>query len=151
MMQVLIVMQGASGSGKSTIANALAQTIGEGFFPWAKLANAPAICSTDQFFYQVGFPDPFPEKYVFDRSLLSYYHAWNQWLVNHYLEEGRSVIVDNTNIFKDHAKPYFDMAKKFGIPIQIVKVSSNFENEHGVPKEVVENMKKNLQNLDELL
>lgn len=132
-MQVLILMQGASGSGKSTIARCITQAF-----------EAPIICSTDQFFF-------IEEKYVFDPSSLSYYHAWNQWLVNHYLQEGKSVIVDNTNIFKDHARPYVDMAKKLGIPMQIVKVSSNFENKHGVPKETVENMKKNLQNLDELL
>lgn len=128
-MQVLTIMQGVPGSGKSTVAKALAQ------------ATGAIIHSTDDFFMVDGV-------YQFDPSKLKMYHELNQLAVRKSLQNGSSVIVDNTNIKAWAARPYALMAKEFGAKIQIVSVQGQFQNEHNVPQQTIENMKSGMEHLD---
>jgi predicted kinase len=128
-MLVVTIMQGVPGSGKSTVAKALAQ------------ATGAIIHSTDDYFMVKGV-------YRFDPAKLTEYHHKNQEAARQSLENGQSVIIDNTNIRVWQARPYVLMAKEFGAKIQIVSVQGEFNNEHNVPLETIENMKSQMEVLD---
>jgi predicted kinase len=73
-------MQGPPGSGKSTRALKIAREHGA------------IICSTDSYFYTRD------GRYLFDLALLSAHHQRNTRRALALLDEGFSVVVDNTNI-----------------------------------------------------
>lgn len=108
--QTLYIMQGVPGSGKSTIAHRL----------------CALVCSTDDYFMEYG-------EYKFNPTKLAYYHSLNIEKVIRNLDKGLSVVVDNTNIKKIHAKPYIDAAKARGIPVVIIRCHSKFQSIHNVP------------------
>lgn len=135
-MNILLLMQGHSGSGKSTLANK--------FKTWFEVLRNQqvVICSTDDQFkdYQTG-------EYKFDPSKLGTYHAINQKLVEANLKDGKTVIVDNTNLCAWECKPYVEAAQRLSIPVFFHRAEGNFSNTHGVPAEKVEVMKKRLESL----
>lgn len=124
-------MQGWPGSGKSTVAENIANKLGG------------VIVSTDDFFMENGV-------YKFDASKVVANHEKCKILAFKLLEEGRIVIVDNTNILKVHAKPYVDFAGRLNINSYFVRCTGNYENTHGVPYATVERMKVSIENLEEL-
>lgn len=127
MMQKLIIMQGQPGSGKSTLALSLSKEHGA------------VICSTDDLFLDVD------GKYQFDPSKLGVNHKRNQEIAINLLKEGKSVIVDNTNIYAWQAKPYVEAAVALGIEVQFVRATGNFKTVHGVPDAKVEQMKRDME------
>jgi predicted kinase len=138
MVKTMFILQGAPGSGKSKMAEALMrQTAAEDFFP-------AIICSTDRFFMV-------NDKYMFDRTKLAEYHGLNQDKAKYYLENGYSVIIDNTNIKKIHVEPYVKIAKETKAQIQIIRCYGKFQNLHGVPEEIVQRMRNEMEDLSELL
>ena len=124
---VMVIMQGASGSGKST----MAQTIKEML---EYVGQFVQICSTDDFFVKDGV-------YTFDPSKIVAYHKANQEKARGYLEAGDSVIIDNTNTQAWEAKPYVVMAQELGVPVFFVPCHGRFDNVHGVPSDKVEAMR----------
>lgn len=144
-MQTLILMQGPPGSGKSTKARELA----------AKLPGT-RICSTDDFHF-VRFKEykRFPlsaqvlqrDEYVFQHDMLAEYHQWNKHEVYHWLLQGCNVIVDNTNIRREHVRPYLEMAQLLGVFVQVVRCEGQFQNSHAVPSIVVERMRAEMEDL----
>ena len=131
--QVLVVMQGPSGGGKSTLANhfkALLEAMG----------FTVRICSTDKQFEVDGV-------YRFDASKLTTYHAINQKLAVEALERGECVIVDNTNLACWEARPYVEAAVRLGVPVSFHRAEGNFQNVHGVPADKVAQMKSRLEPL----
>lgn len=143
MQQTMVIMQGASGSGKTTVADGLAMT----FYTATHCATgricAPAlVCSTDDYFHE---DDDSP--YSFNKTLLPKAHKWNQDRVRSGLSKGRSVIVDNTNLRKWEARPYVEMAVEFKVPVLFVRCTGEFANIHGVPEEVVEKMLSDMEDL----
>lgn len=126
--QCCFLMQGPSGSGKSTRAREI-----------AKEHNA-VICSTDDFHYVNG-------TYVWDRTNLAYYHAWNIWQVEQHLLDGRNVVVDNCNLTQKDVQPYIDLARKLNVSVQVIRCEGRFDNEHGVPREAVERMITRMERL----
>ena len=58
-----------------------------------------------------------------------------------FLDEGRSVIVDNTNIQAWQPREYVRHAIRLGVQVEFVRASGNFNNVHGVPLEKVEKMR----------
>lgn len=103
----VIVMQGTSGSGKSTYAK--------------KKANQPGlnsiIVSADDFFVT-------PTGYVFDASKLGVAHAMCFGDFIHELRTGTElVIVDNTNSTAVEIAPYMLGASAFGYEAKIVRVN----------------------------
>lgn len=125
---MLIMMQGASGSGKSTMAKQL-----------QSIYNA-VIYSTDELFIVDG-------EYKFKPELLGLNHKKNLDRTIKALEAGVTVIVDNTNTQRWECKPYVEAAIKLGHEIQFVRCSGQYQNVHGVPDFKVEQMRNRLEDL----
>lgn len=132
-MNILIIMQGASGSGKSTMAKTIKSIL-------EAVGVDVVIRSTDDQFEVDGV-------YKFDPSKIAVYHALNQKLVKGDLEWGRTVIVDNTNTQCWEAKPYVLMAQELGLEVRFVSCHGRFNNVHGVPPDKVEAMRNRCEPL----
>ncbi len=128
---MLTLMQGTPGSGKSTEAERIRSY-------WDAQPYSPGcrICSTDDFHVD-----------GFDPLNLAYYHAWNLWEAEHWLAQGYSVVVDNTNILKAWAQPYIDAARRLGHAVQVVRCTGNYGSVHGVPAATIAWMKNNMEDL----
>ena len=90
----VIIMRGISGSGKSTYAKQL-----------SKEYDA-VICSADDYFNKTG-------NYIFDRNKLKEAHGECLLKADGNLQEGRSVIIDNTNVKKWEYQKYIELANKY--------------------------------------
>lgn len=132
-MNMLIMMQGASGSSKSTTA--------KNFKVVLEFAGyIVEIFSTDEFFYING-------QYKFDPTKLSLYHIMNLDRTLKALEDGKTVIVDNTNLLRSHCKHYVQWAVDHNIPVYFYRATGNFQNIHGVPDKKVEQMHSIMEDL----
>lgn len=130
MNQILILMQGHPGSGKSTLAIVLA------------IEHGAIICSTDDFHHDTD------GVYRFQPDKLGEFHKRNQERVAELLKQGKSVIVDNTNIFAWQCQPYVETARLLNIPIKVMRATGNFQTIHGVPAERIEQMKRDMEDLE---
>lgn len=129
-LRLVIIMQGISGSGKSTIAKMIA----------SQCSNSQ-IVSADHFFFD-------QNEYKFDPNKLGAAHAACLSSFKKFVKDGWDVIiVDNTNILQTEAQIYIDIAQANGYDIQVVSVSSTFKNVHDVPEKVIEKQKSRLQRL----
>ncbi|XP_051994079.1 NEDD4-binding protein 2-like [Xyrauchen texanus] len=93
--RVLVLLRGAPGSGKTTLANAM-------------LEHNPGgvVLSTDEYFTRNG-------PYHFEPNLLGEAHEWNHQRAKEALKKGQTpIIIDNTNIQCWEMKPYVAMAQK---------------------------------------
>lgn len=113
----LVLIRGLPGSGKSTMARTLAM-IGYVHF------------EADMFFLRDG-------KYQYDRSRISDAHAWCQKMTRSTLANGGKVVVSNTFTRLRDLEPYLLMTND---PVQVIEASGQWENIHGVPREILENM-----------
>lgn len=129
MTQVLYVLQGVPGSGKSHLANLIATGIPD-----------CVICSTDSFFTVDGV-------YLFDPGMLATWHKASQRRARIALSHGRTVVVDNTNIRRWECKPYVTFAVERGIPIVFIRVNGPWQTTHGVPPERIEAMRLAMEDL----
>lgn len=111
-MLTCYIIRGLSGSGKSTMASAVA---------FANISERPFdyICSADQYFL-VKVGDKF--EYKFDARLLGEAHrkCFSKFL-NLIRAKSPTVIVDNTNILSSEVTPYFVRAKKEGYEVKILE------------------------------
>ncbi|XP_051560928.1 NEDD4-binding protein 2-like isoform X3 [Myxocyprinus asiaticus] len=92
---VLVLLRGAPGSGKTTLANAM-------------LEHNPGgvVLSTDEYFTRNG-------PYHFEPNLLGEAHEWNHQRAKEALKKGQTpIIIDNTNMQRWEMKPYVAMAQK---------------------------------------
>lgn len=118
----VVVMQGVSGSGKSTMASRIAADAGDG----------AVIVSADDFFMVGG-------KYKFDPSRLSYAHAMCFKKFLDALAAGaRVVVVDNTNTSAAEISPYMLAAAAYGYDARILSIECRpdvaaLRGLHGVP------------------
>lgn len=124
----IYILQGVSGSGKSSIAR--------------KLADEQDICSADDFFMRDG-------QYQFNPAKLGEAHGAclrkyvSLLLVN--AQKGRPVVVDNTNTTIGELAPYYSLAEAYGYKPIIVTVECDPEvaahrNTHGVSLEACQGM-----------
>ncbi|XP_056121037.1 NEDD4-binding protein 2 isoform X2 [Rhinichthys klamathensis goyatoka] len=98
--QVLVLLRGAPGSGKTTLANAMVTQNPGG-----------VVLSTDEYFIQNG-------QYQFEPNLLGEAHEWNHQRAKDAFEKGQSpIIIDNTNMQCWEMKPYVAMALKHGYKV----------------------------------
>ena len=116
----ITILQGAPGSGKSTYAAV------------SRLRSDVVVCNTDEFF-TVG------DVYDFNGAMLSEAHVWNQARAYESLTDRRSVIVDNTNIFRWNAIPYVRMGIELNALVRFHRCIGEFENTNGVKQGVDEN------------
>lgn len=123
-------MRGISGSGKSYLSDQLKGENG-------------VILSADDYFMRDG-------EYQFNPAELPEAHSWTQYAAIRFMQEGRSpIIIDNTNIEAWEMKPYVEAGVKYGYDIEIVESNTPWRfnaeelakrNQHGVPKEVIQDM-----------
>lgn len=129
MNQTLYVMQGASGSGKSTISEMICRSLPK-----------CVICSTDDLFWE-------GTKYNFRFEKLAEYHAINLERTKVALDDGYDVIVDNTNIMRWQCRKYVEYAVSKGIAVVFIRVNGQFKNVHGVGDDKVQQMRDSMENL----
>lgn len=137
-MSQLILIRGIPGSGKSTLANVL-----------VGVAQAADIevkhFEADQFFIDEN------GDYKFDFNNLREAHDACRANTRQALEEGFPVIVSNTFTTIKELKPYFAIAKEFGIVPQVILAQNSFGSVHGVPEDKMLAMKKRfVYNIDPL-
>jgi hypothetical protein len=129
-MKLMIVMQGAPGSGKSTEAKRLQAEFG-----------IDAIVSADD--YHTGADG----VYRFDYRRVGECHERAQNAARLLMMESKSLIVDNTNIWAWEAKPYVVPAVLHGYLIAFVRCHENRPNIHGVPEDKVRQMRDSMEPL----
>ena len=126
----LFLITGAAGAGKSTLAEKLqANTKG-------LIEPISEICEADEFWYILG-----KGKYAFNPKLLWKAHKWCQDNAREVMAHGGNLIVSNTNIKPSDRKAYFDMADEYGYKVVFIHLTTQFQNQHGVPDESVKRMR----------
>lgn len=117
----LVLIRGLPGSGKSTIAKSFSDDF--------------VHLETDMFWYDAN------GNYNFDISRIKEAHEWCQRVTHKNLEVGFDTIVSNTFTTKKELKPYFDIAKEFGIVPNVILCQNQWQNVHNVPQEALDRMK----------
>lgn len=126
----LLLVRGLPGSGKSTIAKNLI-----GFYQHVE---------TDMFWMVDG-------EYKWEASRLGEAHAWCLNRTRELMTAGFSPVVSNTFTTVKEMRPYFDLAKEFGIVPTVMVVQNEWGNVHNVPEETLAKMKARFQyNISEL-
>ena len=128
-MTQLIIVRGLPGSGKSTLAKQIASDINRGDPGMAQVFEA------DDFFTKRG-------KYQFDVTKLPQAHAECLTKATVHLEMGGVAIVSNTFTTRRELKPYFNLAKQFGIVPVVYLAQNNFDSIHAVPEETMTKMRE---------
>jgi hypothetical protein len=135
----LILVRGASGSGKSTMAQKIKEQI------LCNIDSGPVkTFETDDFFVRDGV-------YKYEPAQLGYAHSRLQLDVRSSLYRGVICIVANTLTRDFELSPYFKMAAAMeGCGVCVVDMYTQFENLHGVPPEWVEKQKARFVPCDRL-
>lgn len=127
-MRELILVRGIPGSGKSTLARTL-----RGDFRNVYHYEADMYFMDDH------------GNYNFDVTKLHSAHKWCQDKTREVLEQNGTVIVSNTFTTKKELKPYFDMAREFGIVPVVYLAQNQFNNVHNVPADKLQAMRDRFQ------
>ncbi|NWX33091.1 N4BP2 protein, partial [Notiomystis cincta] len=130
--QVLVLLRGVPGSGKSYLARNLLEDNPGGI-----------ILSTDDYFYKDG-------QYHYDPDCLGEAHDWNRKRAKEAFEMRISpIIIDNTNIQAWEMKPYVTLAQQFKYKVMFREPDTWWKfkpkelerrNIHGVSKEKIKRM-----------
>ncbi|NXP77547.1 N4BP2 protein, partial [Ramphastos sulfuratus] len=130
--QVLVLLRGVPGSGKSYLARTLLEDNPDGI-----------ILSTDDYFCKNG-------QYHYDPDCLGEAHDWNRKRAKEAFEMRISpIIIDNTNIQAWEMKPYVTLAQQFKYKVMFREPDTWWKfkpkelekrNVHGVPKEKIKRM-----------
>jgi predicted kinase len=120
----LVIIRGASGSGKSTYASR--------HYPGFMHYEA------DQFFSLSG-------SYKFNPALLAQAHQWCQLKVETAIIQKHDVVVSNTFIKLWEMQHYLDLAKKYNCEVEVIELYTQYQNVHGVDQPKVNQMRSNFQ------
>lgn len=120
---VLILVRGLPGSGKTTVAKAIASLLGYKHF------------EADHFFERDG-------EYKFDPELLGRAHAYCQGQVHAAMHRRKNIVVSNTFTTGRELEPYYVLARENGYQIQTIICRGEFGSVHNVPSETIERMRK---------
>jgi hypothetical protein len=117
---VLYVMRGVSGSGKSYTAKQILASHGENLDP------AKHIFSTDDYF---GSGEEYKKNWSADK--LGTAHGWNFWRFKDAIHKNVSpIIIDNTNTRKFEFEKYVEYARQFGYRVEIKESESPWWKAH---------------------
>lgn len=112
-MKTLVILQGIPGCGKSWMADTLQREQPRG---------EAVIYSTDEFWYSAD------GRYNYDPEKITDAHVWNQSRAQEsMIWSFPLIIIDNTNIKREHAQPYLNLAQAFGYAVQVVRVECPLE------------------------
>jgi tRNA uridine 5-carbamoylmethylation protein Kti12 len=129
----LILVRGIPGSGKSTLAKILKDTLDKEGMPAAYHYEADMYFLDEQ------------SNYNFDAERLVVAHGWCLRKTREGLERSGTVIVSNTFTTRRELKPYFNLAKEFGIVPVVYLAQNQFQNVHNVPAEKLQKMRDRFQ------
>ena len=128
----LFILRGVPGSGKSHVANALADS---------RYANA-VICSADHYFTGAD------GIYRFDPTRLpeAHYDCFNNVRAAMSRRDDR-IVIDNCNVEPAHFELYEELAAQFGYRVYhlVIERRHNGVNSHGVPADRVETLAARLR------
>ncbi|XP_075786664.1 NEDD4-binding protein 2 isoform X2 [Pelodiscus sinensis] len=130
--QILVLLRGVPGSGKSFLARTLLEDNPSGI-----------ILSTDDYFYKNG-------QYQYDANCLGEAHEWNRKRAGEAFEKRISpIIIDNTNIQAWEMKPYVALSQQYKYKVMFREPDTWWKfkpkelerrNIHGVSKEKIKRM-----------
>ena len=122
---ILWIIRGLPGSGKSTLARELCEELST--CHWYE---------ADMFFESFG-------QYFFDRTKLGDAHDWCQRSTVDAMHHGaHNIIVSNTFSRVWEIEPYINMARHNGYNVHVITCTGTYPSIHGVPQDVIDNMKK---------
>ena len=124
MEKLLILLRGLPGAGKSTFAKMICNQHVE----------------ADMYFMQDG-------EYKFDATKLKQAHKWCQDKTESWMQKRYNVVVSNTFTQEWEMDAYYELAKKYGYQVHSLIVENRHGgiNQHGVPEETLEKMKKRFE------
>jgi predicted kinase len=134
-MKQLILVRGIPGSGKSTLARNLCDLVD----------NTMSNTVLSRHFEADMYFEDAQGNYNFDVTKLHQAHTWCQNKTREALEENRTVVVSNTFTTAKELKPYFALAREFGIVPIVYLAQNQFNNVHNVPAEKLEQMRNRFQ------
>lgn len=140
---LLILVQGAAGSGKTTFANSLADIIEE---TRPRLQNEPLTYCPAPYEADKFFEDPFSGEYKYNRTFVKYAHMLCTAETAKSLMNGCCAIVSNTSTSAWDMDKYYELAKDAGVDVILVRMLTEYGNVHNCPQEVVERHKRQLAN-----
>ena len=127
-MQYMTICRGLPGSAKTTIAKQLLYQ--------AREAGRECLhYEADMYFTDA------LGNYNFDQNNLAEAHDWCRKSTYNALSDGQDVIISNTFTTIRELRPYFEIAKEFGIIPNVILCQSNFGSIHNVPEESIDKMK----------
>tara|TARA_R110002020_G_scaffold4272_6_gene19019 strand:- start:5418 stop:5921 length:504 start_codon:yes stop_codon:yes gene_type:complete len=141
-MKNLILVRGASGSGKSTFVETLLniQNIVDKYEPNKESIIVDEV-SADKFFIDDN------NNYNFNPKLLPEAHKECQDFVNHCMHlitkqhkhDKHTIFVHNTFTKEWEMEPYYELAKKYGYRVTTIIMENRHESDsiHGVPSDVI--------------
>lgn len=122
---MLILVRGPSGSGKSTFAKDIMKKMTE--------ASVVHYESDDFFLNSKG-------EYIFNPKALGDAHDWNRHRTRRALKEGLTVIVSNTLTRLWEMQQYLSVASELKVPVMVYRMTTRYQNTHGVPEDKVQAM-----------
>jgi predicted kinase len=129
-MTTLTLIRGLPGSGKSTYASRM------------------KTHSTQHFEADMYFVDR-NGQYIFDPSRLHAAHTWCLDSATSFLISGINVIVANTFTTMKEMQPYFDVAERFSVNVEIIEMRNQYGSIHGVPDDAMTRMRNRWVTLPE--
>ena len=134
----LIIIRGASGTGKSTIAEYLR-------------VEKDAVRVEADFYFGIG------DTYEFDPKALGKAHGWCQKTTARFmLQKLPTIVVSNTSMTKWELNPYLQLAKQYDYDVEVYRTPGPWDadtlfarNVHGVPLATLQKQIKKYQPLDD--
>ncbi len=117
----LIIIRGLPGSGKTTLANRIGESIQSNWTHY----------EADMFFTDT------QGNYKWDRTKLREAHEWCMTQTREDMGKGYTVIVSNTFTTKRELKPYFNMALEWGITPTVITCENDWGSIHNIPPETM--------------
>lgn len=115
----LYLIRGPSGTGKTTLANTL-------------VSHGCADVALEADMYFMG-----PRGYNWQQDLLHRAHGWCQDTCDRFVASGKTVVIANTLTTIKELRPYFFIADKYGIEVDVTTLGTIFGNVHNVPEDTV--------------